>query len=158
METVKRSNNVYLETTEVPADRSAAEVTAELVKAGARSITTMHGDDGGITGVSWTFREGAIDLHFALPAKVDGVFRILKARLNGKYMDRDKLESKAERIAWRQLLMWVKAQNAMIQTGMVQPHQVFMPYALNRDGRTMFEVWTSQLALPAPQKEEGAHS
>ncbi len=153
---------IYLETTDVAADRSAAEITAELVKAGARSVSTQYGDAGKIVGMTWTFRIQAMDVSFSMPARVDGIFEHLLSRakrasgFKSKPEMLAKLRTKAERIAWRQLLRWVQIQNAMIETGMAQPAEVFMPYACAPGSdRTMFEIWSAQLALPAPEPKGG---
>jgi hypothetical protein len=47
----------------------------------------------------------------------------------------------AQRIAWRQLLRWVQAQLAMIDTGMVRTEEVFMPYIVVNPAtnQTLFE-------------------
>jgi hypothetical protein len=142
---------LFLESTDIPAERSAGEISTELVSAGARRISTQHDDQGKIVGIDWTLRVGALDQFFAMPARVEPVFEYLKQRAGTNRIDAAKTRLKAERIAWRQLLLWVKAQNAMIETGMVKAEEVFMPYALGNDGRTAFEVWSSQLSIAAPQ-------
>jgi hypothetical protein len=58
---------------------------------------------------------------------------------------------KAERVAWRQILRWVQAQYAMIETGMVQPAEVFLAYMVNpATNRTLFDhmIETQFKALP----------
>lgn len=40
----------------------------------------------------------------------------------------------------------------MVDAGMAQAHEVFMPYAVDKSGNTMFDIWSSQLALPAPEE------
>ncbi len=62
--------------------------------------------------------------------------------------------AQAERTAWRQVLRWVEAQMAMIDAGMTQTQEVFMPYAVipGTDNKTMFQAWESQqkqLAAPS---------
>ena len=59
--------------------------------------------------------------------------------------------AQAERTAWRQVLRWVEAQMAMIEAGMTQTHEVFMPYAVipGSDDKTMFQAWESQQKLLA---------
>lgn len=61
--------------------------------------------------------------------------------------------AQAERTAWRQVLRWVEAQMALIDAGMTQTHEVFMPYAVipGTKDQTMFQAWESQQkALPSP--------
>jgi hypothetical protein len=70
-------------------------------------------------------------------------------------------QNKARRIAWRQVLRWVEAQLALIETGMVKTQEVFLPYAMvgqNGKRRTMFEVLEEKQFLaisgPAPKEED----
>ena len=49
-------------------------------------------------------------------------------RTAGEDRDKQAMQEKAERVAWRQLLRWVQAQNAMIECGMVRPMEVFTAY------------------------------
>lgn len=148
-------NSIYLETTDVAPEKSAGEITAELVKAGAREISTQYGTEGKVTGMRWAMPVGRQMVYFAMPAKVDAVFKILRKRVTGYFNTQAeaKLRAKAERIAWRQLFRWTQAQNAMIQTGMAEPAEIFMAYAVAPgSSQTMFQAWTSQLALPPAQE------
>lgn len=46
----------------------------------------------------------------------------------------------AKRIAWRQILRWVEAQLALVETDMVKMQEVFMPYIqVNIKGQTLYE-------------------
>jgi hypothetical protein len=62
----------------------------------------------------------------------------------------------AERVAWRQLLRWVQAQLAMIDTGMVRTEEVFMPYIVVNaaTNQTLFErmVETQFKMLEGPKQ------
>lgn len=42
--------------------------------------------------------------------------------------EREKLRTKAERIAWRQLFRWTQVQMAMVEMGMAATDEVFLPY------------------------------
>jgi hypothetical protein len=145
---------IFMETTEIAAERTAAEVSSCLVQAGATSVSTKW-DGGKIVGLAWTMRVGPADLHFALPARVEPVFQLLVKRRSGGGVlsgeTKTRLREQAERVAWRQLLRWVQAQLAMIEVGMVKNAEVFMPYIQREDGLTFFEYFENkQLALPAP--------
>lgn len=61
----------------------------------------------------------------------------------------------AERVVWRQLLRWIQSQLAMIDTGMVEATEVFMPYIQVEPGLTLWELTIAggQLALPAAPEE-----
>jgi hypothetical protein len=144
----------YLESTTIKAEQSANEISIELVKAGARRISTEYGDNRCISGMRWVLLVGKKEIHFALPARIQPVYQLLCDRANGQMGVNKKaiLKAKAERIAWRQLLAWVKIQNVMIQTGMAEVDEIYMPYAVEPStGRTLFQAWRAQLALPAPE-------
>src|SRR6185369_11311812 len=108
---------------EVPAERTAGEVIAELVKAGATQVNTEY-SGGVITGLRWIMRVNGLDVLFAMPARVEPVYKILVRRLQnnnsftGSPTQEEALRAKARRVAWRQLLRWTQAQMAMIECGM----------------------------------------
>jgi hypothetical protein len=43
------------------------------------------------------------------------------------------------RTAWRIIKDWVQAQLALVEINMVTVPQVFLPYAIMQDGRTLWE-------------------
>ena len=142
---------IYMESTEIASERSAAEVSAVLVQAGATSVSVRY-DSGKVVGMTWTMRVGATELPFSMPARVEPVCQVLLKRRAG-FVDnptKARIRAQAERVAWRQLLRWVQAQLAMIEVGMAQRAEVFMPYIQREDGVTFYEYFEShQLALPA---------
>jgi len=69
------------------------------------------------------------DVLVDMPVRIGPVYQIFKSRTEGgyQYVDAKReaaLRAKAERVAWRQLLRWVQAQNATIETDMVQAGEV----------------------------------
>lgn len=148
---------LYMETTEIPAERTAAEVSSVLVRAGATSVSVRY-DRGKVTGMSWTMRVGPTELPFRMPARIEPVYKLLLSRRSDRYPDnatKARVLAQAERVAWRQLLRWCQAQLAMIKVGMAQRAEVFMPYIEQPDGTTFFEYFESkQLALPPPSDQK----
>lgn len=155
-----KSKVLYMETTGIAPERSAAEVSSELIKAGATQINTSY-NAGKIVGLRWVMRVNGVEALFEMPARVEPIYRIFAARkghktgrdTSGKAVYGD-LYEKAERVAWRQLLRWVQAQNAMIETGMVQPMEVFTAYYIRPgDSRTLGQwlLETQFKALTAPE-------
>lgn len=55
----------------------------------------------------------------------------------------DDSRDQAERVAWRIVKDWLAAQLAILETEMVDVQQVFLPYFLNRQGQTLYEVYSS---------------
>jgi hypothetical protein len=147
---------IYLETTEVTAERSAGEITSVLVAGGARNISTDY-DAGRITGMHFTLMVNDIPFGFALPARTAVIREMLRQRRQKsmgfrahEYDAKDDLQ--AERIAWRQLLRWVQIQMAMVDAGMAQSHEVFLPYLQDQRGKSVFERFeetTFKALLPA---------
>ena len=156
---MNRKTTLYLETTEVAPERSAADIICLLVRGGAREVAMSYDGRQKVTGLRFTIQVGPHQLLFALPARTGPVYDYLHRQVKGRgswYDSQDqvsKLRAKAERIAWRQMLRWIQAQLAMIETGMVQTHEVFLPY-LQQGGQTLFEAFVdhSLKALPAPAK------
>jgi hypothetical protein len=130
-----------MEHTDAPVERSAGEIMAQLRDAGASQITT-HYEGGKVTGIRWVMFLAGSDQIFSLPARTDPIYQILRGRLSGR-LDKakeERLRARADRIAWRQLLRWIEAQMAMIQTGMAQPAEVFLPYRYDpATHQTLFE-------------------
>ncbi len=143
---------LFMEHTSVPAFRSIADIQHMLTQAGAASISqTMR--DKHVHGITFVLPAGNQDLNFELPARVDPVFNtlLLQRRRTPSNGDREEIRKKAENIAWRQLSKWLEAQIAIVGLGMVQAQEVFMPYCLGLDGRTMFEHWQGRL-LEVPKE------
>lgn len=135
---------LYMETTEVSSEKTAGEITSVLIRAGASQIATDY-KSGKITGLRWTMSINGQDCMFAMPARVDPVFKIINGRRNYPRDYTVKDQAQAERVAWRQLLRWVQAQVAMIDCGMTQPMEVFFSYHINEaTGRTVFEHFFEQ--------------
>lgn len=142
--------SLFMGSTGVAAARSASKVVAELVNGGASSISTNY-DNGRIIGIRWVMKVNGQDIWFDMPARVDPVFQRIRMERKRPTDSTDAVDlATAERVAWRQLLRWVQAQNAMIQSRLSDPGEVYMAFAVAPGtGRTMFQTWTAQLALPA---------
>ena len=147
--------SLYMETTKIPAGRTAQEICTVLVDAGATNINQSY-ENRKLVGLRWTMRVNGKDVPFSMPARVEPVFHLIQKARSVKFRDRsaEADREQAERVAWRQLLRWVQAQLAMIETGMVEPAEVFMPYLEVVPGRTMFQALQDSRfkLLQAPEK------
>jgi hypothetical protein len=137
-------------TTEVDVLKTAGQIQAVLVQAGARRISTEYNQVGKPTGISFEVETGFGVRHFELPVNGPAVRTVLEEqRVERRY----RTAEQAERVAWRITKDWVEAQLAIIQTDMVTLDQVMLPYMLVDDGRTVYGVYRDQqLALPAGSK------
>ena len=150
---------LFMETTEIPPTKTAGEITNMLVRAGATQISLDY-QDGKVVGMRFTFPFDGHCVPFSLPVRTEPIFKVINGRRHTEEWRRfnqqemaAKDREQAERIAWRQLLRWVEAQLAMIETGMVQTDEVFMPYATTASGRTLYqefiEAGSATKLLPA---------
>lgn len=144
--------SLYMETTQIAASRTAAEIQQHLVEAGARRILMEYDKERKLVGLSFMLEIRGRDVPFTLPARSEPVFKALMRQASPKTRHRREadIREQSERVAWRQLLRWIQAQLAMIDTGMVEAGEVFMPYIQVAPGETF---WTraiagGQLALP----------
>lgn len=141
---------IFMGTTQVEALKTIGQIYACLVRAGASSTSTEYGSNGSIAAVRFSMEppKAPFAVSFRLPCRTE---KLLKQLRNDG--------AQAERTAWRQVLRWVEAQCAMIDAGMVQTHEVFLPYAsLPGSDQTLFQAWESQgkLLIAAPEAVDRA--
>jgi hypothetical protein len=144
------SKAIFMETTEVPAVSSAAEITSLLVKVGAKRITTEY-HEGRLVGIGFVLIVAQSEYSFTLPARTDSVFKLLLRNkpFSSSYsrcsrqVYEERMRQMGEQVGWRQLFRWVQAQLAVIEVGMVSAHEVFLPYMLVK-GRTVLQMFEEQ--------------
>ena len=144
-------SSLFMETTQISATKTAGEITQLLVEAGARQISLDYDDQRKLCGLRFVLIIGKMPLPFRLPARSKGVFEAIwkrgydAAKFKHNFDTNDRRQSlsiHAERVVWRQLLRWTEAQLAMIQTGMAEAQEVFLPYMQRPDGKTVYELFS----------------
>lgn len=129
-------------TTKISAAQTVGEIQALLAKKGARQIMFDYSSDGHISFVCFTIETSKGLQGVKLPSNTDKLLEVLK---------RDGIKAdytKAENIAWRIVKDWLDAQLAILETEMVTIDQVLLPYFINKNGQTLFELYNSdQLML-----------
>jgi hypothetical protein len=133
---------IFMATTKIPAVKTAGEVQAILSQSGMVKYIQTEYDNGEIIGISFIVMSGERSIPFRLPVRWEPV-------LNAMQEDRRTPASlckpdQARRVAWRQVLRWVQAQMALIEVGMVDIKEVFMPYLMVSEKQTLFERLESQ--------------
>jgi len=124
-------------TTKVKPEKTAADIQNILRKAGAKSVLTEYMDDGRLDFISFRIEASYGSIFFKLPARVDGVFHAIQA--DGKVPMAKKTEAQAERVAWRIIKDWVECQIALVESEQAELEQVFLPYAQQANGQTLYE-------------------
>ncbi len=125
-------------TTTVSAAKSAAEIQAKLVRAKAQAVLTEYGPDGVLTALSFRIPTAHGIISFRLPANTAGVYAAICR--SPKVPKRFKTRQQAANVAWRVLKDWIEAQLAIVEAEMADVVEVFMPYAQEASGRTMYEA------------------
>ncbi len=133
-------SSLYMETTEIPPERTIAEITTLLVKHGATGIASKY-EGGMVAAVMFQVPIGGREVPFKLPCRTEALFKVLHARRRQGYRHRweEQDREQSKRVAWRQMLRWIQAQLALVETGMVQIEEVFLPYLALRGGGTLYE-------------------
>lgn len=127
-------------TTKVPVPQSIREITVSLVKGGASSIMQDYDSDGIITSISFRLKLEENIIDFRLPSDFRAVLQVLtNDGVNYKMLTPEH----AQRVSWRILKDWVQSQMALLATKSVTMPQLFLPYAVGKNGKTLYE----QIAL-----------
>lgn len=153
----------FLYTTSVPAHQSRAEITRLLARFHATSITQEF-VQGEIVGVSFELAMAVSDkgqvagvYRYTLPVRTERLYDRLVADVRRpRARTLDKLKIQAEKIAWRQLLVWLKAQLALVDLAMAEADEVFLPYMMQRDtGESFYQLFKAgeQKALGAVKND-----
>jgi len=152
---------LFMETTEIPVQKTAADILSMLVRAGATQVSLDY-KDSKIIGMRFLYPVDDHAVPFRLPVRTEPIFKIINGRRSPhawKQYNRESMADKdreqAERVAWRQLLRWIEAQLAMIETGMVKTDEVFLPYAATASGQTLYKYFIESggagRLLPSPE-------
>lgn len=135
-------------TTKIDADKTAMEISKILSLHGAKAVLTEYDEkEGLVTAISFRINVDSQDISFKLPCEWRPIFNILtkgkknpfsynKAKAN-RWESEWKLQS--VRTAWRIVKDWVEAQMALVETQMAATQQIFLPYAIMQDGKTLSE-------------------
>jgi len=125
-------------TTTIDDFKTVSEIEYILMKHKAKSIMKEFEGDS-IIGLSFLIDTGYNQVPIKLPVKVDECLSVMKKeKRNGGKNIKDTREQ-AERVAWRILKDWVEAQMALLDIEMVRMEEIFMPYIVDNQGKTLFE-------------------
>lgn len=140
-------------TTQIAVEKTVGEIQKLLAGAGAQAVMTEYDSERVLTAISFRILCPFGMMSFRLPANVDKIFTVVKR--SNKIPASKRTREQAARVAWRIIKDWLEAQLALIQAEMVQLEQVFLPYAQNREGQTVYETFQAGLfqglALPSSQ-------
>lgn len=151
---MRKIKTLFMETTKISESQTVGEIQGLLGENGASKILVEY-EKGNIEAVSFCLKVGDKDIPFRLPCRWRAVYNVIIGRMTKHRASRfDEYQAQAKRVAWRQILRWIEAQLALIETSMVSAEEVFLPYMTNGEGQTLFEtVKNQQFQLEAPKKK-----
>jgi hypothetical protein len=143
-------------TTKVPVGKTVKEIEDKLAKAKAEAILKEYDSDGTVAALSFRIATEFGILTFRLPANIQRVYQVVVR--DGRIPRSQRTREQAARIAWRIVKDWTEAQLAMIEAGLVELTQVFLPYVQAPNGQTLYELMREQKfqpLLPAANYSKG---
>lgn len=129
-------------TTQISVEKTTAEISRALAEAKAQAVLMEYDEQGVITAISFRIRLPLGTMSFRLPANVDKIFAVITR--DKRITPKLKTKQQASRVAWRIVKDWLEAQLAMIRAEMVAFEQVFLPYAQNAEGVTLYDAVKNQ--------------
>lgn len=127
--------------TKVEAHRTVSEITAILVRHGASRIMQEYDGSGNIVALKWSLAGRYGTLGYAMPVNYQAVYEVLTEEGRIFKRDAERRKEQARRVAWRILKDWIEAQIALLESGMVEMEEIFLPYMLAGDSdRTLYSA------------------
>jgi len=124
-------------TTSVSAIKTVGEIQGILVAHGAKSILMNYADDGTVESLSFIIKTPYGDMPIRLPVDANAVLRVMEEqRVPRRYLTYEQ----AVKVAWRIVRDWVRAQMAILETEMVKIEQIFLPYLVVDEDKTLYEA------------------
>lgn len=152
---------LFMETTEISPEKTISEIEAVLIQYGANAVLKEY-SGGAIEAVSFRIKVGPNDIPFRLPCRWKAIASVFEKRKAGKWhytlsaKTKQRCADHGRRVAWRQILRWVQAQMALVETEMVKVEEVFFPYIQTRGGQTLYELQAPTIGM-IPERT-GEHS
>jgi len=154
----------YATTTEVPVERSKAQIEALLTKYGAQGYHTgwqaADGDDPGWDAVEFMWKSKVIRFRVPrpLPKKADGKYHAWATDRYGYRLADAKMQKAIDqqnRSRWRVLFLVIKAKLEAVEAGVSIFEDEFLSFIVTGSGRTVGEILLPRLAAGQLQLEAG---
>ncbi|HNB58716.1 MAG TPA: hypothetical protein PK308_00285 [Phycisphaerales bacterium] len=147
--TADRKRFIKSATTSTPVGNSKAELERLLTRYGCKSFAVQHDYAANLSTVTFvvpdSLEKGAADIPIQLDVNARAVYDAMFGQptrwtSNGRVFDpklyREKELAQAERVAWRQVLLWVDAALSAAAAGVQPISEAFFAQTLIRDPKT----------------------
>jgi hypothetical protein len=128
-------------TTIIEPEQTIGEIQKLLSRYNVAAMMTEY-DGPQVSAVSFKLNIEGKPLSFKLPCNwraVAAIFKQPEHRSKLRLRRGSTVDEQAVRTAWRIIKAWIEAQLALVEVNMTTIPQVFLPYAMMRDGRTLGE-------------------
>ena len=134
-------------TSEVPVNRSLQNIQDILARAGAQKIMMDYDSTRNVSAIVFGLEiEGKGFVPFTLPVNVEKLATVLY-KTDFNRLD-EKRKEQARRTAWKNIHDWIDAQMALIETEMAKVQQVFLPYVVTGQNKTLYDSYMEGRLLP----------
>lgn len=124
-----------METTSISVIKTCSEIEEILTKYGVTKIWKDF-NNGYVEGISFILPISGNDIPFKLPFRWQSIKALAVGGKTGYKKTAD--EEQARRVAARMVLRWVEAQFALIEVGMAEVQEVFLPYVMVNQEQTLY--------------------
>ena len=126
------------------------QIQKVLARVGAKRVMFDYHQDGELSSVAFFIDTPKGKVAVKLPARVEKVAQVMY----GSQELTKKQEEQTKRTTWKNIQDWIDAQVALIETEMVKVEEVFLPYIVDPDGMSLFEIMENRSFL-LPEKTIG---
>lgn len=138
---MRERKNILNYTTTIEPEQTISEIQKLLSKYEIAGMMTEY-EGRNVSAVAFKLVIDGKPLQFKLPCNWRAVREVFNKQgiTSAKTKHKDKsLDNQAIRTAWRIILVWIEAQLALVEVNMVTLPQIFLPYAVMRNGKTLGE-------------------
>ena len=129
-------------TTKIDYYKTISTIQEILARNGCKKVAIDNNDNRIPVALTFVISWNNQDVAFFLPCKFDGVLKAMKK--NKKIPKSFLTEEQAVRVGWRIILNWVEAQMAIVEAEAATLPEVFLPYAVTKDGGTMYQLLSKE--------------
>ena len=123
-------------TTKIDSTKTIGEIQKCLVAHGATKITCDYEDQLPIA-VTFSLVLNDKMVFFSLPVNYQGVLKVMQKDNNiPRYLTTNE---QALRVSWRIIKDWIEAQMAIVEAGLAEMAEIFLPYAVTKSGNTLYK-------------------
>jgi len=132
-----KNHKIFMETTKISTDQTVSQIQRILGFYKASAILIEY-ENSEVSSISFKIKIEKAEIPFRLPCRWKVIYDFM-CRKHKRIRDYNCVEEQSKRVAWRQILRWIEAQMAIVETGMVKVEEVFLPYMQVGINETLFE-------------------